>query len=539
MSVTSRPARRSAASSSGRESGLRPGAPNALRTSAASASSRCGRAPRGGRGPSRSVSRRSWTSTAQGTPAYVISAATRAPADSAASSSAEPGGLGRGGHRGQLPGVLEVGAQVLGRVVDREQRRMVLRARAEPVPVLGLLPLQQLPVHLGRATQQVVAQPQVVAPGDPHAGRQQRRVPPRGVVPHPARAVDLARADVRRQVGERTTRSVPRVHDQHPVARQAREVDPGHGDTLTPGVSHRRPSRAGSPTRPRPARGRGTTAPHGPAPPRTAVPARPSSRAAASPRRDGGASSSAPARRRARRWCGRPPAASRRPHVPGRQPGPPTADRYDGQVDRRPGQRGEVRHPRVDGRCPRRARRRRTAPARGDRWRRWAGAASAGSGEPPGRAGPLTPDPPTGAHSPSASPCPTSPLPVDPRGVLHRRQHRHGAEHPQGRDLGVVVVQVGQQDGVRVPPRLALRSGTTSPEDAVVAPEERVRDEPHAVDVEDDGRVAEPGQGDRHGRPITSCPASTFLPLSRAAAAVSPARRRPRGWRSPARRSGW
>ncbi len=37
--------------------------------------------------PSRSVSRRSWTSTRHGTPAYVISAATRAPADSAASSS--------------------------------------------------------------------------------------------------------------------------------------------------------------------------------------------------------------------------------------------------------------------------------------------------------------------------------------------------------------------------------------------------------------------------------------------------------------------
>ncbi len=87
VSATSRPARRSAASSSGRESGLRPGAPNATRTSSAKASTFCGRAPRGGRGPSSSLSRRWWTSMRQGTPAYVISAATSAPEDSAASSS--------------------------------------------------------------------------------------------------------------------------------------------------------------------------------------------------------------------------------------------------------------------------------------------------------------------------------------------------------------------------------------------------------------------------------------------------------------------
>ena len=87
MSVTSSSARRSAASSSGRESGLRPGAPKARRTSVTSSSSPFGRVPRSGRGPSRSVSRRSWTSTRHGTPAYVISAAARAPDDSAASSS--------------------------------------------------------------------------------------------------------------------------------------------------------------------------------------------------------------------------------------------------------------------------------------------------------------------------------------------------------------------------------------------------------------------------------------------------------------------
>ena len=233
VSVTSSPARRSAASSSGRESGLRPGASNASRTSAASASSRCGRAPRGGRGPSRSVSSRSWTSTRHGTPAYVISAATSAPDDSAASSSPSRRPRRRR-HRSQLPGVLEVGAQVLGRVVDREQRRVGRRARPEPVPVLRLLPRQQLRVHRGRPPQQVVAQPQVVAALDPHPGRQQRRVPPRRVVPHPARRVASRALHVRRQVGQRHLVLRVTVDHQHPVARQARERDPGHGDTLTP-----------------------------------------------------------------------------------------------------------------------------------------------------------------------------------------------------------------------------------------------------------------------------------------------------------------
>ena len=119
----------------------------------------------------------------------------------------EPGGLGRRRHGGQLPGVLEVGAQVLGRVVDREQRRVGRRARPEPVPVLRLLARPAAAVHRGRPPQQVVAQPQVVAALDPHPGRQQRRVPPRGVVPHPARRVGLARPHVRRQVGHRHARA--------------------------------------------------------------------------------------------------------------------------------------------------------------------------------------------------------------------------------------------------------------------------------------------------------------------------------------------
>ena len=234
VSVTSSPARRSAASSSGRESGLRPGAPNASRTSADQRLE-----------PLRPGAARRPRPEQLGEQALVDVDPPRHPGvrhlgrDQRArrlrrEQQPEPGGLGRRRHGGQLPGVLEVGAQVLGRVVDREQRRVGRRARPEPVPVLRLLPVQQPPVHRGRPPQQVVAQPQVVAALDPHPGRQQRRVPPRGVVPHPARRVDLARAHVRRQVGHRHLALGVPLDDQHAVARQARERDPGHEDTLAP-----------------------------------------------------------------------------------------------------------------------------------------------------------------------------------------------------------------------------------------------------------------------------------------------------------------
>ena len=146
----------------------------------------------------------------------------------------EPGGLGGGGHGRQLTGVLEVGPQVLGRVVDREQRRRRRRGRPEPVPVLGLLPREQPRVGRRSSAQQVVAQPQVVAALDPDADREQRRVPPRGVVPHPPRPVHLATTHERRQVSERHVALQTALHGEDAVPRQARERDPGHGDTLTP-----------------------------------------------------------------------------------------------------------------------------------------------------------------------------------------------------------------------------------------------------------------------------------------------------------------
>ena len=234
MSVTSSPARRSAASSSGRESGLRPGAPNALahlgdqrleplRPGAA-------RRPRPEQvgeqalvdvDPPRHAGVRH-LGRDEGTRRL------------RREQQPEPGGLGRRRHGGQLPGVLEVGAQVLGRVVDREQRRIGRRARPEPVPVLRLLTLQQPRVHRGRPPQQVVAQPQVVAALDPHPGRQQRRIPPRGVVPHPARRVDLARSHVRRQVGHRhltLARRRRRPARGRPAGARARPGSWGQPDT--------------------------------------------------------------------------------------------------------------------------------------------------------------------------------------------------------------------------------------------------------------------------------------------------------------------
>ena len=234
VSATSSPARRSAASSSGRESGLRPGASNAPRTSATSASSLCGRAPRGGRGPSRSVSRRSWTSTRHGTPAYVISAATRAPADSAASSSPSRAASARCRHGGQLPGVLEVGAQVLGRVVDREQRRVGRRARPEPVPVLRLLTRQQPHVHRGRPPQQVVAQPQVVAALDPHARPPAAADTTARCRPTPSaarRPRALARTPAGRPAPARAPRRRRRPAPGRPAGARARPGSWGHPDT--------------------------------------------------------------------------------------------------------------------------------------------------------------------------------------------------------------------------------------------------------------------------------------------------------------------
>src|SRR5690554_1478094 len=80
------PAPRSAFRRAAGESGLSWGAPSSRLISARTASIAAGRAPVAGRGPRVSVRSRSWTSARHGNPAKFISAATNAPADSAASS---------------------------------------------------------------------------------------------------------------------------------------------------------------------------------------------------------------------------------------------------------------------------------------------------------------------------------------------------------------------------------------------------------------------------------------------------------------------
>ena len=225
VSATSSPARRSAASRSGCESGLRPGASNASRTSAASASSPAGRAPRGGRGPSRSVSSRSWTSTRHGQPGVGHLGGDERARRLGGEQQTQPGRLGRGRDGGELPGVLEVGAQVLDRVVDEKsagsdgaagpsrsqcsdcRRRAAARRQRERGAAGG-------DRAAGRGTAHA------------HTGRQQRRVPPGGVVPDPARRLGLARR-------RRTPAGAARSRVRSSPASTTRTRSPGRRESAT------------------------------------------------------------------------------------------------------------------------------------------------------------------------------------------------------------------------------------------------------------------------------------------------------------------
>ena len=202
MSGTSSPARRSAASRSGRESGLRPGAPKVRRTSAdqllqqARAGRRAAVAARAGRSAARS-----WTSTRHGTPAYVISAATSAPADSAATSSPSRADSGDAATAASWRASSTSARRCSAASSALKSVGSVGVARPEPVPVVRLLAVEQPAVDRRRAAQQAVAQPQVVAALDPHAGGEQRGIPARGVVPDPARRRRPPRARRRTPAG--------------------------------------------------------------------------------------------------------------------------------------------------------------------------------------------------------------------------------------------------------------------------------------------------------------------------------------------------
>jgi hypothetical protein len=58
----------------------------------------------------------------------------------------------------------------------------------------------------------------------------------------------------------------------------------------------------------------------------------------------------------------------------------------------------------------------------------------------------------------------------------------------------MVVMQVGEQDGVRLAPLFGQRARTSAPQGAVVAEQEWIGQQPEVTDIDPDGRVADPGQ---------------------------------------------
>ena len=188
------------------------------------------------------------------------------------------------------------------------------------------------------------------------------------------------------------------------------------------------------------------------------------------------------------------------PHVPGRQLGTPPADGHDGQVDRRSCHGGEVCHRGIEV----------GVTGDPDDSGRTAHEVAVGGVGPVGHR-PRVVD---GRNEPDGDAVrtdghplvlgralvPESPFLSTHTAFSTRGQDRHVAEHLQRGDLGVVVVQVREQDGVRALPRQVLRPATPAPQDAVVPPQQRVGDDPRAIDVQDDGGVAEPGEGDGHCR---------------------------------------
>ena len=186
VSLTCSPAPWSVRSSSAGESGLRSGARSAARISPASRSSTGGRRPAAGRGPTRSLSNRSCTSTRHGKPAWVISAATSAPEDSAASSRASRPASAEAASAARWRSAAAAGSSRSAGSSSGKRAASDVGDRLQPVPAGGVVAGQQRLVDEGRLPQDRVREPQVGAALDPHPGLEQRRVPAGGVVPDPA-----------------------------------------------------------------------------------------------------------------------------------------------------------------------------------------------------------------------------------------------------------------------------------------------------------------------------------------------------------------
>jgi hypothetical protein len=88
---------------------------------------------------------------------------------------------------------------------------------------------------------------------------------------------------------------------------------------------------------------------------------------------------------------------------------------------------------------------------------------------------------------------------AQPRNVRRSRDDRSsGREQAQRPELGMVVVEVRQEHGVSAVP--VSRHGTASPppQGPRMAAQERIRDEPDTVDIEDDCGVTQPRHGGVH-----------------------------------------
>ena len=132
------------------------------------------------------MSSRSWTSARHGSPAWVISAATRAPEDSAASSRPSRPGSGDAASAARCRSCSATGSsRSAGSSSGNSAGSAAVTGCSASQPG-GVVAGEQRLVDERRPPQDGVAQPQVGAPLDPDAGVQQRRVPAGGVVPHPA-----------------------------------------------------------------------------------------------------------------------------------------------------------------------------------------------------------------------------------------------------------------------------------------------------------------------------------------------------------------
>ena len=233
VSVTSSPARRSAASSSGRESGLRPGRvegaraprPPAPRASAAgrrgAAAARAGRRA-GARGRRRATApRRTSSRPRPGRPPTPPRAAARAGRPRPTPPRRPAAGRPRGRPAGARPC----------RRPRTEPGRTACSARAGPSAPTAPPPAAAASTAGARRSRwwpsrrswQRSTRTPAASSGGYH----------RAVSSHTQRGASASRvAHVRRQVGDRHLALGVPVHDQHPVARQARERDPGHADTL-------------------------------------------------------------------------------------------------------------------------------------------------------------------------------------------------------------------------------------------------------------------------------------------------------------------